>query len=69
MYRISRHVADFSVARSHIGDQLSYAIAVGPALVVGFVAGLLAFRQKSRWCPTCGATFTCPDRTRHTEQP
>lgn len=24
------------------------------ALMVGFIAGLLAFRAKSRWCPSCG---------------
>jgi hypothetical protein len=35
------------------------------ALVVGFLAGLLAFRRKSRWCPTCGSTFTCPDTAEH----
>lgn len=55
--------------RHNIVEPMTYAIAVGPALVVGFLTGLFAFRQKSRWCPTCGATFTCPDRTRHTEQP
>jgi hypothetical protein len=26
------------------------------ALVIGFLADLLAFRIKSRWCPNCGAT-------------
>jgi hypothetical protein len=36
-------------------------VAASSALVIGFLAGLLAFRQKSRWCPTCGSTFTCPD--------
>lgn len=30
--------------------------AVLSALVVGFLAGLLAFKVKSRWCPQCGAT-------------
>jgi hypothetical protein len=35
------------------------------ALLLGFLAGLLAFRQKSRWCPTCGATFACPDSAAH----
>ena len=28
---------------------------VGCALL-GFLAGLFAFRVKSRWCPACGAT-------------
>jgi hypothetical protein len=26
------------------------------AWMLGFVAGLLAFRVKTRWCPECGAT-------------
>jgi hypothetical protein len=26
------------------------------ALLVGFLAGLLAFKVKGRWCPHCGAT-------------
>jgi hypothetical protein len=26
------------------------------ALFLGFLAGLLAFKTKSRWCPECGAT-------------
>jgi hypothetical protein len=25
------------------------------ALVIGFLAGLLAFKVKSRWCPQCGS--------------
>jgi hypothetical protein len=25
------------------------------ALVFGFLAGLFAFRAKSRWCPRCGS--------------
>jgi hypothetical protein len=25
-------------------------------MVMGFLAGLWAFRIKSRWCPACGAT-------------
>jgi hypothetical protein len=25
-------------------------------VVIGFLAGLLAFRVKCRWCPECGAT-------------
>ena len=24
------------------------------ALLIGFLAGLLSFRVKSRWCPHCG---------------
>lgn len=28
--------------------------AVAAALLVGFLAGLLSFRVKNRWCPQCG---------------
>ncbi|MEV7629391.1 hypothetical protein [Actinoplanes sp. NPDC089786] len=27
---------------------------VAAALVLGFLAGVLAFKTKSRWCPRCG---------------
>lgn len=33
-------------------------VVVGCALV-GFVAGLLTFRVKSRWCVTCGSPLDC----------
>lgn len=33
--------------------------------LAGFVAGLVTFRLKQRWCPTCGAVLTCPDTTYH----
>jgi hypothetical protein len=26
------------------------------ALLLGFLAGLLLFKVKSRWCPRCGST-------------
>ena len=29
------------------------------ALLLGFVAGLLTFRMKQRWCERCGATLRC----------
>lgn len=35
------------------------------AIVIGFLAGLLSFKIKRRWCPTCGATLTCPDAASH----
>ncbi|MFI5494756.1 hypothetical protein [Actinoplanes sp. NPDC051859] len=35
--------------------------AIIAALIVGFLAGLLSFKIKVRWCPTCGATLSCPD--------
>ncbi len=38
------------------------------ALLLGFLAGLLAFRVKSRWCPNCGVT-TVALRERHGQQP
>ena len=31
---------------------------IGVALL-GFLAGLLTFKAKQRWCPTCGATLAC----------
>lgn len=33
---------------------MSVGVAVA-ALVIGFLAGLLAFKTKSRWCPRCGS--------------
>ncbi|WP_233624644.1 hypothetical protein [Actinoplanes sp. ATCC 53533] len=30
--------------------------AVISALLVGFLAGLLSFKVKDRWCPHCGTT-------------
>jgi hypothetical protein len=34
------------------------AIAATSALLVGFLAGLISFKVKSRWCPHCGAITT-----------
>jgi hypothetical protein len=34
------------------------AVAVTSALLVGFLAGLISFKIKSRWCPHCGAMTT-----------
>jgi hypothetical protein len=41
------------------------AIAATSALLVGFLAGLISFKVKSRWCPHCGAMTTAdvPART------
>jgi hypothetical protein len=36
------------------------------AMVFGFLAGLLTFRQKQQWCPICGSTLTCPSSAEHT---
>jgi hypothetical protein len=30
------------------------------ALTVGFLAGLLTFRAKQRWCGVCGGSLECP---------
>ncbi|BCJ48984.1 hypothetical protein Asp14428_04590 [Actinoplanes sp. NBRC 14428] len=34
------------------------AIAATSALLLGFLAGLISFKVKSRWCPLCGAMTT-----------
>ncbi|GAA0585897.1 hypothetical protein GCM10010172_83930 [Paractinoplanes ferrugineus] len=34
------------------------AIAATSALLMGFLAGLISFKVKSRWCPHCGAMTT-----------
>jgi hypothetical protein len=36
------------------------AIAAVIALTVGWLAGVLTFRIKQRWCPTCGTSLACP---------
>ena len=33
-------------------------IAATSGLLMGFLAGLISFKVKSRWCPQCGATTT-----------
>ena len=33
-----------------------FIFAVVSALLVGYLAGLLSFKVKDRWCPHCGAT-------------
>lgn len=40
-------------------------LAVTAVTAAAFLAGLLVFRIKQRWCPVCGATLTCPDPTYH----
>jgi hypothetical protein len=30
------------------------------AVLLGFLAGLLSFKVKSRWCSICGAVKSCP---------
>jgi len=36
------------------------AFSVTAALTVGFLAGLLTFKVKRRWCENCGQNLTCP---------
>ena len=47
--RIEGHGALKGLVRMFIGVALA-------ALVVGYLAGLLSFKVKDRWCPHCGAT-------------
>jgi hypothetical protein len=44
---------------------MDVAMALIPAVVLGFLVGLLTFRQKSRWCAECGAMLTCPHTGQH----
>jgi len=30
-----------------------------PAVVLGFLAGLLVLKRSSQWCPACGETLRC----------
>jgi hypothetical protein len=39
---------------------MSYAVTIILTMLLGFLAGLLSFKVKSRWCPTCGAVKSCP---------
>jgi hypothetical protein len=39
---------------------VSYAITIIFAVLLGFLAGLLSFKVKTRWCSTCGAVKSCP---------
>jgi len=38
------------------------AMAVAAAVIFGFLAGLLTFRLKSRWCPERGAVVLLLDQ-------
>jgi hypothetical protein len=39
---------------------VSYLVTVVLAMLLGFLAGLLSFKVKSRWCAECGMVKTCP---------
>ena len=45
------------------------AIAATSALLVGFLAGLISFKVKSRWCPHCGGMTTADLSTATTPPP
>ena len=44
------------------------AAGVVAALVIGFLAGLLAFKVKTRWCPQCGSLTSDLQRERHEDE-
>ncbi|GAB1640935.1 hypothetical protein KRMM14A1259_13580 [Krasilnikovia sp. MM14-A1259] len=46
------------------GDRMLLPIVV-TALLSGFLAGLLSFKVKSRWCPRCGSLTTGYHPERH----
>ncbi|GAA1791274.1 hypothetical protein GCM10009835_06130 [Planosporangium flavigriseum] len=39
---------------------MSHLVTVIPAVLLGFLAGLLSFKVKSRWCTECGTVKSCP---------
>jgi hypothetical protein len=39
---------------------MGYLAVVIAATMSGFMAGLLSFKVKSRWCASCGAVKCCP---------
>ena len=38
-----------------------YVVTVAVSMLVGFLAGVVAFKRTERWCPGCGATLKCVD--------
>lgn len=39
---------------------MGHLVTVVVALLLGFLAGLLSFKVKSRWCASCGMVKSCP---------
>lgn len=39
---------------------MSFLIGTVVAVLLGFLAGLLSFKIKTRWCGTCGTVKSCP---------
>ncbi len=40
---------------------MGFLVAVVLATLLGYLAGLLSFKVKSRWCASCGAVKSCPN--------
>lgn len=38
---------------------VTYVASTVAAVILGFLAGLLTFKQKQRWCPGCGSILRC----------
>ena len=39
---------------------MDYLLSVISAILLGYLAGLLSFKVKSRWCGGCGTIKSCP---------
>lgn len=39
---------------------MGYLVMAALAALLGYLAGLLSFKVKSRWCAACGAVKSCP---------
>jgi len=39
---------------------MGFLVTILPAMLLAYLAGLLSFKIKSRWCPNCGTVKTCP---------
>jgi hypothetical protein len=39
---------------------MGYLMAILPAMLLAYLAGLLSFKVKSRWCAACGTLKSCP---------
>ena len=40
--------------------EMTSIVGLAVAVLIGFLAGLLAFKVKSRWCTGCGTVKSCP---------
>jgi len=39
---------------------MGYLMAIVAAMLLAYLAGLLSFKVKSRWCAACGTVKSCP---------